>query len=169
MNARTIAIAGGLVLLFGCSSSDDFAAADVGQMDGDIPPNSCMSPDAPGCGSSTGLTEAPIPCTESRECEDGGVCAAVFTGLRPEAFECREACIPLLDDLAWCADAASCCDRGAICNARGYCLFADEPEPGESGTEGSSSTTDDGSDGTTTSDGTEGSSSTTDGGSTSET
>jgi hypothetical protein len=32
----------------------------------------------------------------------------------------------LLDDDQWCADDASCCDQGAVCAARGYCVMLDD-------------------------------------------
>ena len=58
-------------------------------------------------------------------CMGQGVCAAAWDAEAEVrgSFECRFACVPLLDDSAWCSDDASCCDAGARCTGRGYCIL----------------------------------------------
>lgn len=101
--------------MIGCSYSDASAGAEY--VDEDFPPTQCDTDGTTlGC-ESTG--EAPASCEGTQMCADG-VCAASFNGeIGP--FECRTACVPTMDDNAWCFDASACCDAAATCD-RGYCI-----------------------------------------------
>ena len=81
-----------------------------------------------GTSSSTGLPQAD-ECEDTNACLGDGACVATWdtatTSRGP--FECRFACVPTLDDSAWCSDDASCCEAAATCTARGYCIL-DESE-----------------------------------------
>lgn len=76
-------------------------------------------------GSSSGTGDPVDACSASRDCLGTSVCAAVWDpamGGRG-AFACEFACIPLLDETVWCSDDSSCCDPGATCTPRGYCVI----------------------------------------------
>ena len=66
-------------------------------------------------------------CEASADCMSG-VCVAPFDAATLERGDliCRFACVPLLDDTAWCSDDASCCVEGARCTDRGYCVMIEE-------------------------------------------
>ncbi len=131
------------LLAHGCAASDDAAGDSLAdEMPDDLPPGSCGSSGTAGCetdgsttsppgttagGEESSTTSAVDGCAESDGCVGQGVCAAAWDA-DAEArgpFECQFACIPLLDDAAWCSDDASCCDAGARCTERGYCVLED--------------------------------------------
>ena len=88
--------------------------------------------------SSSSTTGEPAVDCRVDGCTGQGVCAAswdVETEVRGE-FECRFACVPLLDDGAWCSDDASCCDAAARCTERGYCVLEDDAQGGSTSTGG---------------------------------
>ncbi len=78
-------------------------------------------------------------CVQSSECLGPGVCSAAWDPQTQTVseFGCEFACIPELDELRWCSDAAGCCDADAVCTARGYCVR--QGSEGSSGPSGSSS------------------------------
>ena len=111
------------------------------EMPDDLPAGHCADTDTDACVSSTGgapststgdgsssSAAAPVDgCEASDACVGNAACVAVWNadeGARGP-FECRFACVPVLDEAAWCRDDASCCDAGATCTARGYCVVVD--------------------------------------------
>lgn len=146
--------------LAGCDggSTDAMGETDVftDDMPDDLPAGNCGEDGSGGnCetdGESAGGADSTAASVDSDCMVDGcmgqGVCAADWD-MDEEArgeFECRFACIPLLDDSSWCGDDDSCCDDGARCTERGYCVL---DEGGGSDTDGGSGTDTDGGSGTT--------------------
>lgn len=128
-----------LLVVAGCYSPQ---GAYSDEMPEDLPAGSCRDTDAEAC-ASTGVTEegpastgAPASssastteptddCLDSAACLGDGACVAPWdakSGARGP-FACQFACVPLLDEQAWCRDDASCCEPGAVCTARGYCIL----------------------------------------------
>lgn len=107
--------------------------------------------------SSTGAVGPVDECQASDECGGGLFCVAPFDQtLGPKGkglYACVDACVPLVDEDLWCADATACCDPDATCTDRGYCELPGASTGTDSGT-GGSDTGDSGSgDGTGTSGG----------------
>ena len=115
---------------------------DMALEDDDLPAGVCRGPDTdtdtgtdtdPCESGSTAFGEdpgAPGPSDGSDACHGsvdcmGGVCAASFdpATLQRSPLACQFACVPLIDDTLWCSDDASCCDAGALCTERGYCVL----------------------------------------------
>lgn len=127
-----------LLLAAGCGDSGAGTAGGTDYMD-DVPPNGCGGEACPTTatgttspGSSTDAdTTGGDQCQASTDCPDGSLCAAPFDGDNRGPFECVSACIEIMDNARWCADAAACCNAAAICTDRGYCR---EPGGGTSGT-----------------------------------
>ena len=124
-----------LVVLFATACDD--AGGFTDEMPDDLPAGMC---DETGTGadcetggqasassssSSTTTTSEPASDCLVDGCVGQAVCAATWDAEAEVrgAFECRFACVPLLDDSAWCSDDASCCDAGARCTGRGYCIL----------------------------------------------
>lgn len=143
-------VLGALTLwLCGCFSPGGFSD----EMPDDFPAAQCEDTDTEACVSSTGDdvvsssgpaasssstgTDPTDQCDGSDTCLGDGACVATWDAATTSRgpFECRFACVPLLDEAAWCSDDASCCDVGATCTARGYCVL--EGEGSSSGTTGS--------------------------------
>ncbi len=129
-----------LLALSACPEDDSLTADSGGisdEMPDDLPAGECR--DTEGCDaatstgaeSSTSSTGSGEPeCVESEDCDGAGACAAPWNGDVRGPFECRFACIPTLDEASWCSDDASCCDAGAFCTLRGYCVLEDESGTG---------------------------------------
>ncbi|MBV1861235.1 MAG: hypothetical protein KUG77_22650 [Nannocystaceae bacterium] len=136
-----------LALGVGCGSSErDEAAHGVGtftdEMPEDLPAGECRmgETDAEDCESGSSSTGgegsaagqgggAGNPeCTTTEDCEGAGACAAAWEDGSRTSFVCRFACIPTLDENAWCRDDASCCDPDAVCTGRGYCVLPESAE-----------------------------------------
>ncbi|MBV1861234.1 MAG: hypothetical protein KUG77_22645 [Nannocystaceae bacterium] len=117
------------------------------EMPEDLPAGVCGDTDTDACASSSGTadvgsttgggsssTEAVVEgCEDTVACLGQNVCVADWDAQSESRgpFSCRFACVPLLDEVAWCSDDASCCDVGATCTPRGYCVFAgQDPEGG---------------------------------------
>ncbi len=131
-----------LALGLGCDAeSDPSAQADApgdlsDEMPEDLPAGECRTgeTDAEDCesGSSSsggsGSTSSQagtvdtLECVVSDDCDGAGACAAGWEDGVRSAFSCRFACIPTLNESAWCRDDASCCDADAVCTGRGYCI-----------------------------------------------
>jgi len=128
-----------LGLAVGCDAGSDSYAGDTDvfgdDMPDDLPAGNCgegndneecdTEGDSAGVVSTSG--DAAADCL-SDGCVGEGVCAADWD---PESetrgeFACRFACVPLLDDTAWCSNDASCCDAMARCTERGYCVLDDD-------------------------------------------
>ena len=143
--------------LAGCDASADAAASgdtDVfgDDMPDDLPAGNCgedtSDEDCETDGDSAGSADSTTGAVDSDCLVDGcmgqGVCAADWD-MDDESrgeFECRFACIPLLDDSSWCGDDDSCCDAGARCTERGYCVLDDEVDSDTDGTTTGGSDTD---------------------------
>jgi hypothetical protein len=125
------------LLLPGCDDSStesefDTAGGLSDEMPEDLPAGGCedepgdCETDGAGESSSGGVDAAPqdeaAPCELSGDCDGAGACVAAYEDGERGAFECRFACVPTLDEAAWCGDDASCCDPQATCTARGYCV-----------------------------------------------
>jgi len=95
----------------GCGDDGSFE-----YMDDDVPNPVCETEDAAACSE---VDE----CSSSVECVEGSFCRANVTGTERGALRCEAACVPALDEASWCEDDASCCDVGATCNVRGYCVL----------------------------------------------
>lgn len=155
----TRALLAGL-LLAACDVSETASAQDAGddftdEMPEDLPAgNGCDASTGAGSeeceeiGSTGGIGAVPedaleLGCVASEDCDGAGACVAAYEdGVRGD-FACQFACVPTLDESAWCRDDASCCEPGAVCTARGYCVLADGAEDsttGGSGTGGSGGT-----------------------------
>ena len=131
----------GILLVGACDDAGGYTDA----MPDDLPAAMCETGTGGDCetggqtseeGSSSTTGDPPADC-QVDGCMGQGVCAADWdrdTEVRG-AFECRFACVPLLDDTAWCSDDASCCDATARCTERGYCVF-DEDASGSTSTGG---------------------------------
>ena len=107
-------------------------------------PDDCESGDEGGESSSGGVDASaqgepdPAPCELSTDCNGAGACVASFEDGERGDYVCRFACVPTLDESAWCRDDASCCDPAATCTARGYCVVLDaEDENGSEDLRGS--------------------------------
>lgn len=128
-----------VLLVVGCAADDSQGAAGPDDEalydDDDLPAGTCRDTgtDTDPCDTegTTIVSGAGAPqddgCQGSADCM-GGFCAAAFDPVAVQRGEltCQFACVPLLDDDQWCADSASCCDQGAVCVARGYCVIPDE-------------------------------------------
>ena len=141
MNRPCIALALASALL-GCDAGDASAdgAGDTDvfgdNMPEDLPAGSCGGMvGAQNCdtdGESSGVADGSTGVGEADCLVDGcmgqGVCAASWDADAQTRgdFECRFACIPLLDEGSWCSDDASCCDANAQCTSRGYCVLGDD-------------------------------------------
>lgn len=145
----------------GCdaASSDAAASQDTDvfgdDMPDDLPAGNCgedsSDEDCETDGDSAGSADSTTGSVDSDCLVDGcmgqGVCAAEWD-MDDEArgeFECRFACIPLLDDSSWCGDDDSCCEAGARCTERGYCVL-DDSDSDTDGTTTSGTDTDGGTD-----------------------
>jgi hypothetical protein len=148
MSKRVVLIVWGLALSsssVSCSDSNDSASgADYGYMDDDIPSGErCATGTTAGEGSAepceTSSTGDPAPgaagspCDRSLDCNDDLVCAAFFDRGERGVYACVEACIGVMDEARWCADASACCDPDAVCTARGYCILPDTGDTGDTG------------------------------------
>jgi hypothetical protein len=122
----------GWLLLAGCFAPAD-SEGDYGYMDDDLPSGErCDTDGATGSstdGCETGTTTGPppdgsmgSPCDGSNQCNEGLICSAPFDGERG-TFACVPGCIEVMDEARWCADASACCDPGATCSTRGYCMI----------------------------------------------
>ncbi len=124
------------------------------EMPDDLPAGTCRDTDAEDCETSTG--SAPVgagtssgdtgtttsggpsdACSDSEGCLGGDTCAALWNPQTESRgpFACQFACVPLLDETAWCSDDAACCDAQAVCTPRGYCVLGDGPGASTGGTE----------------------------------
>lgn len=123
----------------------------------DVPPNSCADTDTDACASSSGTADVGTStdagtsngggssstaavvdgCEGTQSCMGEGACVADWDAQAESRgpFACRFACVPLLDEAAWCGDDAACCDASAVCTARGYCIL---PESEDAASESSS-------------------------------
>lgn len=147
MNRVVLGLGVLLALVLGCDGeSGDSPLAGPGElsdeMPEDLPAGECRAgeTDADDCetGSSStgdsgstsgqaGAAEDP-GCATTEDCAGAGACAADWEEGTRTSFSCRFACIPTLNENAWCSDDASCCDTSAVCTGRGYCVV---PEPDE--------------------------------------
>ncbi len=155
-----------VVLLVGCGASRESSAQDgvetlQDMMPDDLPAGTCRGTGSgsgtDGCDDETTTTTtgpeadgSNAGCAASEECQGTGACVATWDDGVRGAFACRFACVPLLDDGAWCIDDASCCDAQATCTPRGYCVVLDA----DVGSSGGSSSGGDASTGGTTGGGT---------------
>ena len=117
--------------VFGDHMPDDLPAGNCG---GVVGAQNCDTD-----GDSAGVADGSTGVGEANCLVDGcmgqGVCAASWDAeaeVRGD-FECRFACIPLLDDGSWCSDDASCCDANAHCTNRGYCVLGDDESGSSTG------------------------------------
>ena len=130
-----------LLVAGGCFAPDNLSD----EMPDDLPAGACRDTDAEDCETSTGAASSssesstsggpsPVPndCDDSEACLGDDACVAAWDAQTETRgpFQCQFVCVPLLDEAAWCSDDASCCDTGAICTARGYCVLE---ESGSSG------------------------------------
>ena len=121
----------GALFVSGC-----FAPGSISdEMPDDLPAGSCRDTDTDACETSSSTsddgddgapdtTAAPDACSNTEACFGSSVCVAAWDDEADARgpFECRFACVPLLDEAAWCSDDASCCDPQATCSSRGYCV-----------------------------------------------
>ncbi len=124
--------------VFGDDMPDDFPAGSCAETMGE----DCETEgDSAGVGDSASTGGAAADCVADG-CVGQGVCAAPWdeTTEALGEFECRFSCIPLLDDTSWCANADACCDAGARCTDRGYCVL--EGGDGSTGSGGEDTDTD---------------------------
>lgn len=118
----------------------------------DVPPGSCRDTDVGGtdesgtdglegcdAATSTGLAttsvttgEVESECAGEDDCDGAGACVADWNDGERGPFQCQFACIPTVDEAAWCSDDASCCDPAATCTPRGYCVVVGDAEDGSS-------------------------------------
>lgn len=157
---RRIYVVLGVLGLAGCDGASTTAEGEDGQgvftddMPEDLPAgecdgetDGCESDDESGGESSTGgvdaaaQTEAPS-CERSSDCTGAGACVATDEDGAPAQYVCRFACVPTLDEAAWCRDDAACCDADATCTARGYCVVLEAPNDGEDASPGGSTFSD---------------------------
>ncbi|MEM7159669.1 MAG: hypothetical protein AAF799_42910 [Myxococcota bacterium] len=127
-----------MMLVGGCGSSDSAFGADTEDfIDEPTPPGNCSAGTSAGpCPNDTGGNPAGSPCLEPDDCAAGVHCVAPYDDGEVGDFACSDQCIDLMDEQAWCLDAAACCTEGAICR-RGLCVLEDGVD--ESGTAGSDS------------------------------
>lgn len=145
-----------LLLAVGISACFSPGDSLTDEMPEDFPEGSCQDTDADACASSSGttVTEASTTgegsstaavsddCESTQACLGEDVCVAEWdaeAGSR-DPFSCRFACVPLLDESAWCSDDAACCDAAAQCTERGYCLLLQSDDDGGDGTTAEGST-----------------------------
>ena len=155
--ARRVGLALSLAWIGGCYVDD----ADSGYMD-DQPPNGVCETDGddPDClttgadstsgtssgtdGGGTGTTDATTgasggvdgdQCQASADCPDGELCVADFIVDKRGPYQCVGMCLEEMDEAKWCADAAACCNAGAACTDRGFCVGGDDGGTG-TGTSG---------------------------------
>jgi hypothetical protein len=151
-----------MMLLASCfAPASDIAGTGDTEFDpDDVPSGNCGETNNDPC-TSTGV-EAEDGCSATLPCDAGLFCAASFDG-DIGRFDCRDACVPDMDETRWCFDDAACCNAGSVCQGRGYCVPSGATSTGldpDTGTDtGSSTSTGD----TST---TDGGMSTTDGGTT---
>jgi hypothetical protein len=121
------------IAVVGCSGYD----SDYTYMNDDVPSGLCDTDgETDGCSGGTGegsTTRAPdggpgSPCGRSGECDEGLACSAPFSQGERGELACVEACIQNMDELRWCVDADGCCDPGAVCSMRGYCIGSGDPD-----------------------------------------
>lgn len=131
-DADSAADGGGDTDVFGDDMPDDFPAGSCAETMGE----DCETDgDGAGVGGGGSTTGADADCVADG-CVGQGVCAAPWDETTEQLgdFECRFSCIPLLDDSSWCANDDACCDTGARCTDRGYCVL--EGSGGSTGTGG---------------------------------
>lgn len=150
MTRRILVLGVAATLALGCDGGSDegTSAAGVGgfsdEMPEDFPAGECReggtggedcasgstSTSTGGVGSSSGSASAADAeeCTVTEDCEGAGACAADWEDGVRTTFSCRFACIPTLNEAAWCGDDASCCDADAVCTPRGYCIVPESEE-----------------------------------------
>jgi hypothetical protein len=104
-------------------------------MDDDVPAGKCEDTDASLCETGGQGDE----CEDTQFCTGELVCAAPFDG-DIGAFKCQSSCVETMDETRWCTDAASCCEIGAVCGPRGYCMLPEGVDTGSDDTTGGSST-----------------------------
>jgi len=138
-----------LLLVTGCGEASEEQAADgdySDEMPEELPAGGCRG--STGSTGSTGDTgglddcdvatttsesstssdagsSADSECAGSADCQGEGACVAGWDGTVRGPYACRFACVPTLDESAWCRDDASCCDPDAVCTPRGYCVVDD--------------------------------------------
>lgn len=113
------------------------------EMPDDLPAGECRDTDGcdtdtDGSGGVLGTTGASVDseCQRSEDCDGAGACVATWDNDARGPFECRFACIPTLDEDAWCSDDASCCEQGDVCTPRGYCVPSGNGESSSSSNSG---------------------------------
>jgi hypothetical protein len=119
------------------AAQDSGAGGDTEYIPDDPPAGNCGEPGEEPCETS-GIAPAG-DCQASSECDAGLACSATFDG-DIGRFECQASCIEDFDEARWCADDASCCGPGSICQGRGYCVPAGATSTGvvdDTGTESS--------------------------------
>jgi hypothetical protein len=151
-----------IALLASCFAPAADIAGDTDYMPEDPPAGNCGETNNDPC-TSTGV-EAEDGCSATLPCDAGLFCAASFDG-DIGRFDCRDACVPDMDDTRWCFDDAACCNAGSVCQGRGYCVPSGATSTGLDPDTGADTGTDTGTDaGSSTSMGTgDTSTSTTDG------
>ncbi len=122
------------------------------EMPEDLPAGSCEDTDTDACASSSGTAAggatsgggstgtAAVEGCDAEACLGGDACVAEWDAVAQSRgpFVCRFACVPLVDDTAWCHDDAACCDASARCTERGYCVLPESDGAGSgSSSEGS--------------------------------
>lgn len=120
----------------------------------DLPAGSCEDTDTDACASSSGTsdvgsstgagsstTEAAVDgCEGTEACLGEDACVADWdAGAESRGpFACRFACVPLVDEAAWCSDDDACCEASAVCTARGYCVLPESDDDGSGSSSGES-------------------------------
>ena len=105
----------------GCVGDTD--PSPFGDDDGDDPPGSPVGG----------------PCDNTNQCADAAVCGASFEDGEAGPLICREMCIAVGDEAAWCADDTACCS--GLCSTRGLCLESESDEGTTSGESGGADST----------------------------
>lgn len=131
--------AGGETDVLGDDMPDDFPAGSCAETMGE---DCDTEGDSAGIGDSSASTAGAAGDCVVDGCVGQGVCAAPWDEAAKQLgeFECRFSCIPLLDDASWCANDEACCDSGARCTDRGYCVLDGSVGSTGSGTDSSGDT-----------------------------
>ena len=125
------------------ADKDDSAGADISYMPDEVPAGEECETD--GCAPQPPDVPpgaAGSPCDGSEGCNAGLICAAPFQRGERGTYACVSACVSLMNEDRWCADASSCCHADAVCTPRGYCIVPDSGESTGSEAESSGSDTD---------------------------
>ncbi|MEM6295113.1 MAG: hypothetical protein AAGA54_27830 [Myxococcota bacterium] len=122
----------------------DTEGTSTGGCDTDASTSTAMSTTGAAADGSSSTGGPDGSCVGTDTCLGAGVCSATWDAQtqRPGPASCNFACVANFDDARWCADDDACCEPGATCTDRGYCVPGDGGDATGSSSSGSGGDTD---------------------------